>query len=84
MNSLESTVELTINGRDGELKYKNGNKHISAYVELSGTPEYDLLVSNKDISKWSNGASVTGQEKERILKAFKEWASKTNTRCQWQ
>ena len=83
MKYQDGKVELEMTGRCGELKYYESNRYASAYVEMSGVPEYHLLVWSDDFGKWSDGNSINKKEHEKILTAFKRWAEETNFKCQW-
>ena len=82
MVSTINKVELEMSGRDGELKYYDISYFASAYVEISGAAAFDLLVRSDSIDKWSNGKAITTAERETIIKAFKNWANETQTRCE--
>jgi hypothetical protein len=74
-------VTLQMTGRSGELVYTDGSRRASAYVEISGALEFDLLVTNPD--RWSDGSAISAEDRAAIARAFDKWAKKTRTRCQW-
>lgn len=80
---MKSNVELKMSGRSGQLIYVIDNKSAEAYVEMSGSDKYDLLVDVNIISNWSNGENISSQDRCIIKEAFVSWANKTNTRCLW-
>jgi hypothetical protein len=71
------------NGRCGELKYEGDGKHAAAYYEISGISEFDLLVWVDEMEKWSDKTTITPEEKQVILLAFKDWAKRSRVKCQW-
>lgn len=80
---MKSNVELKISGRSGQLVYILDNKCAEAYVEMSGSDKYDLLIEVDLLSNWSNGENISSQERSLIKEAFITWASNKNMRCQW-
>lgn len=71
------------NGRCGHLRYHEDHRYADAYYELSGAPEYDLLVWVNDMRTWSDGTQITKEEMATIHNAYKEWAIKHNIKCEW-
>jgi hypothetical protein len=76
-------VSLVRNERCGELRYSQGERHASAYYEISGVPEYDLLVWLEDMQTWSTGERITEQERADIRAAFEAWAVRSRKAVQW-
>ena len=70
-------------GRCGHLRFLEENRYADTYYELSGVPEFDLLVWVKDLKQWSNGNPITEEEKIIIFSALQEWANKKNVKCEW-
>ncbi len=83
MKTNAISVNLNISGRNGELTYLDKTRSASVYVEISGIPNYDLLVSTEQLSYWSNGEVITLDEKHMILESFDLWAKSENIKCQW-
>ena len=71
------------NGRCGNLRYLNESTYAEVYYELSGAPEFDLLVWFNDMKLWSNGTTITEEEKIIIKKAFENWAMENKLKCEW-
>lgn len=76
-------VRLFKNGRCGELRYYADERYAAAYYERSGDPEFDLLVWLSDMKKWSNGSSITSEERSVIETSFKAWALRKGKGVQW-
>jgi len=72
------------NGRCGELRYQGTGKYADAYYEISGTPEFDLLVWLPDMKSWSDGSSITPEERVIIQSAFQAWAKRQRVVHQWE
>ena len=70
-------------GRCGKLRYQKNNNYAEAYYELSGVPEFDLLVWLNDMKSWSNGNTITNEEKVIIKTAFESWARDNKLKCEW-
>lgn len=83
MDSQDRAVVLKLQRRCGELIFNNGSRTANAYVEMSGLPEYDFLVSAAELELWSNGDQITHDEKAIILESFRAWADEANYKCQW-
>jgi len=68
IQSLPDGVTLKMNGRYGALYYKKDFSYIDIYVELSGVPQYQLLIWFKDISHWTYPSyrEITQEEKSLI------------------
>ena len=78
-------VQQTMSDRSGELLYKDKDRFVSVYIEMSGTLEYIFLVSLDSLKdqKWSNGEPVSASDFELIKSAFKAWAEENKIKCQW-
>ena len=79
----QSPVTEIRNGRCGELRYQSAGKYAGAYYEISGVPEFDLLVWLAEMQSWSDGSPITPEENTTIVSAFKAWASQQRVTCQW-
>jgi len=80
---MKNRVEFSLSGRSGKLQYIEDQKSVSAYVEMSGSSNIDLLVDLDGIETWSNGEELSGEDRGRIRKAFEQWAKETENRCEW-
>ena len=78
-----SPVTEIRDGRSGKLRYQGEGKHAEVYYELSGVPEYELLVWTENLKAWSDGSPITPDEKQAIVAAFQAWAKQQGIRCQW-
>src|SRR5690606_6024417 len=79
----ERRVELRMSGRSGALVYVEGAREAAVYVEVSGVPEYDLLVWADRLGRWSTGEALTEAERARALDAYRAWARREGVTCQW-
>jgi hypothetical protein len=76
-------VFLNMQSRDGTLVFRDGDRTASAYVEMSGVPEYVLLVWSSDMHVWSDGKAILPEERDRIMNAFKAWAQHERVSVEW-
>lgn len=76
-------VELRPKGRSGFLVYVEETQECAMEFEISGNTEYDILAFTETIIKWSTGKTVSNEEKQAILKSFKQWAESKKYRVQW-
>ena len=72
-----------MSGRCGDLVFVDGDREASAYVELSGVPQYTFLVWTEQLEQWSTAEPITAAERTSILAAFDEWARSEGISCQW-
>jgi len=72
-----------MSGRSGALVYVEGTREAAVYVEVSGVPEYDLLVWADRLGRWSTGEALTEAERARALDAYRAWARREGVTCQW-
>ncbi|WP_077343686.1 hypothetical protein [Pseudocolwellia agarivorans] len=80
---MNSRVEFEVTGRSGNLIYAEEDIFAKAYVEMSGSNEFDMLVDVNGMGTWSNGESISEVDLIKIREAFKSWAQKSKYRCQW-
>ena len=50
---LKNGVTFTMTGRSGKIYYKEANKQAEFYVEMSGNPEYHILVWFEETTNWT-------------------------------
>jgi hypothetical protein len=70
-----------IAGRSGLITYRELNRELKVYWELSGSPQYDILVSPEFLS-WSNTPEERLSEEKQLslLFALRKWLSAQNIR----
>ena len=68
-------VTLDLKGRCGHLIYKDGRKTAKAYIEMSGVPEYQILLSMENLEEWQEpkGQLITKDDEDQILQAILAW-----------
>jgi hypothetical protein len=68
-------------GRSGFIVYRELNRELKVYWELSGSAEYDILVS-PDFRSWSHAPEKHLSEEKQLslLFALREWLSAQNVR----
>jgi len=68
LQSLPEGATLKMKGRYGAIYYKKDLSYIDIYAELSGVPQYQLLIWFKDISHWTYPSyrEITQEEKSLI------------------
>jgi hypothetical protein len=68
------SFQLSGTGRSGDILYTDGSHSLRIYWEMSGSPEFDLLLAPIDLSHWSNDKSAIPVAKQlEILGALRAW-----------
>jgi len=76
-------VEFRPKGRSGYIAYVDTSQECKMEFEMSGNKEFDILAYTDTLENWSNGKSVSNEEKQIILNAFQDWAELKKFRVQW-
>ncbi len=80
---MSEFIDLEISGRCGRFVFERDGVLAEAYVEMSGSKDFDLLVDLNQMTTWSNGVKLSPQDKDMISSAFKALAEKRSLSCQW-
>lgn len=70
-------LQIVSEGRSGQAYYQHGDHTLGMYWEISGVPQYDLLIFFESVTQWSVplGKPITPQEKavlkEELIKCLK-------------
>ena len=72
------TVSLKMNGPGGLLTYRSSGRVAKLSVEISGNPEYDILLHLDDLGEWAEprGTTITREDEDTILRAILTWEQK--------
>jgi len=80
----EIGFHLKSHGREGSIYYVDESKRVcECSFELSGSPEYDILVFAEDLNEWflPKKKRLTAAEKNEIIARMKNWFAQSNTRA---
>lgn len=80
--SLKQGFTLHVEGRSGAVFYKRDEHILEIYWEMSGVPEYDILLSTEEIRYWKypHKEEVADMERDQIVGALESWLRKENLR----
>jgi hypothetical protein len=69
-------------GRSGSICYRRKNKILELYWEMSGVPQYDILLWIGDIQTWTQPENERIEETEldEIMTELEAWFRKVNIR----
>lgn len=78
----QNGFHLKSQGRDGTIYYVNNGKLLEIYFEMSGVPEYDLLLSFDSIKSWAipKNEDLSLTQKKEIRKLLLEWLKESQIR----
>jgi len=87
MNNSAKII-LEMKGRSGHLVYRNGDKTAKLYVEISGVPDYHIILSTEDLMEWHQpkGEIIRRDEEDQILQAIIAWEEESGMKTdipQW-
>jgi hypothetical protein len=79
---LPDGFTLCMSGRSGYAYYRDGARVLEVYVEYSGVPQYDFLVTSEGFAHWVEPSheAVDDDSRSRIEQAFRAWMHAENTR----
>jgi len=62
-------------GRSGYVYYREGERVLEIYWEMSGVPEYDILISLSEIRNWTTPEAVLipSDKRDQIISGLKEF-----------
>jgi hypothetical protein len=62
-------------GRSGFVYYREGEQILEIYWEMSGVPQYDILISLSEIREWARprGVAIPSHKRDQIISGLKEF-----------
>lgn len=60
-------------GRSGTIMCVCADQSIDIDWEMSGAPEYDILLAPVDLRTWRSGHSIEREQQRQILQALRRW-----------
>jgi hypothetical protein len=72
---LEEGYTFKGDGRSGFVYYREGDQILEIYWEMSGVPQYDVLISLSEVQKWTSpdGLPIPSQKKDQIVSGLKDF-----------
>lgn len=71
MNSYSFTMNAR--GRTGSISCTDGQNVTDIDWEMSGSPEYDILLAPLDLRSWASGAQIPRDAQLGILAELRKW-----------
>ena len=73
-------------GRSGFIYFRSGDRVLEIYVEMSGVPEYDMLVWPDGLDTWvyPEGVPLTADERTEVRNQFSTWLSQQKFKTDYQ
>lgn len=82
VDELDDGFTFRPSGRDGYVYYKEGDKLIELYWEMSGSDEQDILLSLSGLTDWASPVEpVPTSKQEEVLTALKTWLAANKIRA---
>jgi hypothetical protein len=80
---LEPGFSFRASGRDGCIYYREGDKLLELYWEMSGVDEYDILLSLEGLRAWAlpDVEPIEPAKQEEILAALRSWLPANKVRA---
>lgn len=84
VHKLEEGFSFRASGRDGFIYFKEDEKIMELYWEMSGVPQYDILLSLGGLSEWAlPSVEPTDHDKQvEILAKLKAWLEANTLRAE--
>jgi hypothetical protein len=81
--SLAEGYTFKADGRSGFMYYREGNQILEIYWEMSGVPEYDVLISPSEIQTWTRpaGLVISSQKKFQIVDGLRKFLQASKIRA---
>ncbi len=73
--NMPQGFSLHTSGRDGHIYYREDDRLMEIYVELSGIAKYSFLVGEEGLSHWilPEESMLTQQQRDRIAEKLRQW-----------
>jgi len=71
----ENNFKMNNRGRSGSITYHSADNMIEVYWEMSGVPEYDILLAPIDLREWDEpkGVKIQLEMQIDILQKLRKW-----------
>jgi hypothetical protein len=81
IDQLENGFTIVRDGRAGSIFYKENSRILELSYELSGTPEFDILIDNSGLSKWilPSQEKIDKDKISNIKNELATWLMNSNT-----
>jgi hypothetical protein len=78
--NVKNTFLLKSSGRSGTIAFEKGGHNLDICWEMSGSPEYDILLAPIDLQKWNKpiGKDIPRAEQFEILNELRLWLKGQN------
>ena len=72
-----------ISGRDGTITYSDLGRSLEIYWEMSGVPQYDILVAPLNLKQWKIPAdeAIPRTKQREILEGLRSWLKSQGKRA---
>jgi hypothetical protein len=86
VDELDQGFSFRASGRDGYVYYREGDKLLELYWEMSGVDAYDILLSLNGLREWAlpQVEPVEPAKQNEILGALQSWLDANKIRAQLQ
>jgi hypothetical protein len=64
---------MNAHGRCGAIRCSDGENIVDIDWEMSGSPEYDILLAPLDLRRWASGAEIPRDAQHRMMSQLREW-----------
>ena len=73
--ALEEGYTFKAEGRSGFVYYRDGDHVLEIYWEMSGVPQYDILIAPLEITKWTSPADrpIPPEKRQQIIDGLKTY-----------
>jgi hypothetical protein len=73
--ALEEGYTFKAKGRSGFVYYREGNHVLEIYWEMSGVPQYDILIAPLEIIRWTSPADqpIPPEKRRQIVDGLKSY-----------
>jgi hypothetical protein len=84
VHELEEGFSFRASGRDGFIYFKEGDKIMELYWEMSGVPQYNILLSLAGLSEWAlpSVVPIATEKQVEILAKLRGWLDANNIRAE--
>ncbi len=72
--------KMNARGRFGVIRCGDVENVVELEWEMSGSPEYDMLLAPLDLRHWSSGVDIARADQHRILGQLREWLTEQGIR----
>ena len=71
----ENDFQMNGSGRSGTITYASEGSRVEIYWEMSGVPQYDILLAPIDLREWTEpkGVKLQSEDQKSILRKLRKW-----------